>query len=220
MRIVLFSGLGADERFFSKLRLSDIAVTCPRHIEPQHREPMSDYALRAAEAARIGADDILGGSSFGGMVAAQIAASRPVRGLILLGSGLGRDAIPTWYRWIELASRAIPMTILRWSRMTDPMLRWRFGVVSINDRQLLTDMMRECSAVAIRRAAWMLVRWPGVHRPPCPILHIHGALDRILPANRVRPDVLLDDAGHVFPLTHPEETARWISPFVSSLSAP
>jgi pimeloyl-ACP methyl ester carboxylesterase len=65
----------------------------------------------------------------------------------------------------------------------------------------------------------MIFKWPGVERPSCPTLIVHGDRDKLIPPRCARPDLWLSGAGHCFTLTHAEQTSAAISGFVSSLPA-
>jgi esterase/lipase len=100
-RLVLFSGMGGDGRLMRPLRVPGIDVCTPDHVEPTRGEELSRYASRVADLQSIGASDVVGGASFGGMIAAEIARQRAVAGLILLGSCVRPDRLPWSYKWIE-----------------------------------------------------------------------------------------------------------------------
>src|SRR5512146_991900 len=100
-RLVLFSGMAADGRLFRSIRIPEVEIVTPDHADPAPGERLTQYARRIADSLCIQAEDIVGGISFGGMLAGEIARQRPVAGLILLGSCLRPDRLPRSYRWIE-----------------------------------------------------------------------------------------------------------------------
>jgi pimeloyl-ACP methyl ester carboxylesterase len=73
----------------------------------------------------------------------------------------------------------------------------------------------------VRWAASAVVRWRENPQPiPCPVVHIHGRLDRVLPLVFAQPTKVLEDAGHVVTLSHPAEVNAFISEVFRTYHAP
>lgn len=200
---------------FPGLDLPGAEVVLPPHIEPASGESLAEYAYRSCDAARLGPRDVVGGTSFGGMLAAEAASRRPVAGLIMLGSSFGPESLPAGYKTLERVSRCLPdpmFRVLAWR----PAIRWRFAPIDDAAEEVLAAMEADCPPGRLRQFGRMIADWPGVARPPCPTLVIHGAHDRVIPAGRARADLVLD-AGHVFTLTHAAQTRAALSRFVASL---
>jgi pimeloyl-ACP methyl ester carboxylesterase len=181
-------------------------------LAPDPGESLRKYAARLAVEHGIKREDVVGGTSFGGMLAAEIAQQRQVAGLVLLGSCWHPDALPPAYAWIELLSRLTPDFILgvrRW----ESVIRWRFAPVTDAAVAVLAAMERDCPTEQLRQFGRMIAAWPGTAQPNCPTLVIHGKYDRLIPAARIKADILLD-AGHVFTLTHPNQTKGAIAQFL------
>ena len=74
-----------------------------------------------------------------------------------------------------------------------------------------------------RRSLPWLTRWgcsamrdwtgPAGREIGCPVHHIHGAADRMIPLSRVHPppDRVIPDGGHVIHLTHADQVNAFIS---------
>ena len=212
-RLVLFSGMGADARLFRSIRISEVEMVTPDHAEPAPGETLSQYAKRIADNLSIQPADIIGGISFGGMLAGEIAWQRPVAGLILLGSCLRPDRLPGSYRWIERLGCFIPDFVLSF-RSWRPLVRWRFAPLTKSAETCLIEIASSCPAAQIRAFGRMIMDWAGVDNLTCPVLSIHGDLDRIIPRNCATPDIVLKDAGHAFTLTHADQTTAAIREFL------
>jgi pimeloyl-ACP methyl ester carboxylesterase len=216
-RLVLFSGLGGDGRLMRPLQIPDIDVSTPDYVEAALDEDLPHYAARMAELNRISVSDVVGGASFGGMLAAEIARQRPVAGLILLGTCLQPQRLPWSYKWAERIGRLIPNHALD-LRCWKLLLRWRFAPVTIEAEQCLISMAAFCPASRIRAFSRMAINWAGVDQVDCPVLAIHGDRDRIIPLACSEPGVVLRNAGHAFTLTHAEETIVAIEEFLTKVS--
>src|SRR5690242_21168127 len=77
-RLVLFSGMGADGRLFRSIRIPEAEIVTPDHAEPAPGETLPQYAVRIADRLNIEPADFVGGISFGGMLAGEIAQQRRV----------------------------------------------------------------------------------------------------------------------------------------------
>lgn len=185
----------------------------PDHLEPYPEETLPRYALRVAERQGIGPDDVVGGVSFGGMIAGEIARQRPVAGLILLGSCLRPMRLPWTYRWIERACRLVPDFVFC-VRSWRPLVRWRFAPLTQEAETCLVEMMADYPMSLIRAFGRMAVDWEGVTAVACPVFSVHGDMDRIIPLKLAKPDVILKDAGHAFTLTHSGQTVTAIRDFL------
>src|ERR1700722_13749272 len=71
--IIMLPGMAADDRLFRHLRPSLPGLVTPAWIEPRRREPLPAYAGRLARCIDPGVPCFVGGASFGGMVALEMA---------------------------------------------------------------------------------------------------------------------------------------------------
>jgi pimeloyl-ACP methyl ester carboxylesterase len=215
-RIVLFSGMGGDRRMLGPIRAPGFDLITPDHLEPEAGEDLAAFAARTAERHSLGADDVVGGVSFGGMLASQISAQRRIAGAVLLASCHQPRRLPAGYRAVERFSRAIPDALLG-VRSWPPFVRARFAPIDPRNAEIMIEMAREYSPAMLRRFGRMIVAWPGVEKFSCPMLAVHGANDRILPAACIDADLVLPEAGHAFTLTHPEPINEAIQSFMRRL---
>jgi hypothetical protein len=84
--VVLLPGMAADERLFEPQRRSFPGLIVPPWIEPEPCEPLASYARRIA--ARLNSSDLLliGGVSFGGIVALEMADHLGLAECVLISS--------------------------------------------------------------------------------------------------------------------------------------
>lgn len=219
-RLFLFSGLAADGRMFGPLKIADIEVITPDHVLPDPGQAFADYARRLIVQHGIRPEDFVGGASFGGMLAAEIAQQQSAAGLILLGTCLEPTRLPWTYRWIERCSPLIPDVALR-LRDFSPLVQWRLGPLSKEQARLLADMAARSGPQLIREFCRMLFTWRGAATAVGPRLVLHGARDRVIPLRAAPSDrQVLENAGHVFTLTHAEHTSAAINAFLQRHSTP
>jgi pimeloyl-ACP methyl ester carboxylesterase len=212
-KLILLTGLAGDHRLFP-FRIPDTSIETPDYIEPASGESLVQYAGRLGDHFHVGPDDVIGGASFGGMAAAEIARQRPVAGLILLGSCIHPKRLPCSYRLIEKIGPLIPNALLA-LRTFRPLIRFRFSPLTHEAEDCLIQMTADCPMSRVREFGRMLMAWPGADGLTCPLLSIHGDKDKIIPPRCAEPGVVLRDAGHAFTLTHPEQAAAAIQEFLS-----
>ncbi|HXS99700.1 MAG TPA: alpha/beta hydrolase [Elusimicrobiota bacterium] len=215
-RVILFSGMGGDKRMFGPLRVPGVELITPDHLEPEAGEDLPAFAERTADRHGIGADDVVGGVSFGGMLAAQISSRRALAGAILLASCHQPRRLPGRYRFVERFCRLVPDALLG-LRSWPPFVRGRFAPIDAKNAQLMIEMARGYPPKMLRRFGRMIVEWSGVESIPCPLLSVHGAGDRILPLSCIDAQLVLPEAGHAFTLTHPEPIGAAIRDFLRKL---
>lgn len=216
-RIVLFSGMGGDKRMFGPTRLPGFDLVTPDHLDSEEGESLADFAERTADHHDLSADDVVGGVSFGGMLASQISARRKLAGAILLASCHQTRRLPAGYRVVERFSRVIPDALLG-LRSWPPLVRGRFSPIDEKNAEIMIEMARGYSPLMLRRFGRMIVEWPGVETFSCPMLAVHGDGDRILPPSCIDAHLVLPAAGHAFTLTHPEPINAAILEFVRRLA--
>lgn len=213
---MLFSGMGGDKRMFAPLRVPGVELLTPDHLEPREGEDLAAFAERTADHHKLGADDVVGGVSFGGMLAAQISSRRKLAGTILLASCHQASRLPGRYRLVERFSRHLPDALLA-VRSWRPFVRGRFAPIDARNAELMIEMARGYPPLMLRRFGRMIVEWAGVEGFSCPVLSVHGDGDRILPLSCIDAQVVLPSAGHAFTLTHPEPIGAAISQFLEQL---
>ena len=97
--IYCISGLGADDRAFSKLEINNYSLKVIPWLEPHKKETIQHYAKRMR--AGIDSDNpILMGLSFGGMVCIEIAKQIPVQKIIIISSIKSFLELPQWMKTI------------------------------------------------------------------------------------------------------------------------
>src|SRR6476619_5718672 len=72
--LILLPGMAADGRLFRHQRTALPCLRTPDWIAPLDREPLAEYAQRFAQAINPGRRCFVGGASFGGLVALEMAA--------------------------------------------------------------------------------------------------------------------------------------------------
>ena len=97
MPIILLSGMAADERLFEAQAAAFPNLRVQPWVPPLPGESLRRYAARLAPLVDPGQPCLVGGASFGGVVALELAARLPALGCILIGSIRSPAGLP--WRW-------------------------------------------------------------------------------------------------------------------------
>ena len=194
MKVYFISGLGADERAFRSLRLTDIEPVFLNWISPLPGENIEGYANRMAQ--RIEEPDpIIVGLSFGGMISVEIAKQIPVKKLILISSAKGENELPPFFRM----GRFVPLHKLIPAHIPKNAASVFFRLAGHRNKEqqdTLVAMFNSSPKGFVRWAVNAVVHWENKKRPGN-LVHIHGNTDWLLPYRYVKADHTIDKGGHI-----------------------
>ena len=204
--LILLPGLGGDSRLFRPQRAVFPQLVIPDWIEPQPDEPLVDYAARFARILDPGQPCFIGGVSFGGVVALEIATHLKTRECYLLGSIRSPKEVPPRLKIFRSISNLImiPKWLSPWAltcggRWLNPMVR---GVL---------HQLNDADDRFLRWAARAILKWTpseGVARVR--VVQIHGDRDRVFPYSHIFADKTIAGAGHLVSLTHADEVNQYL----------
>ncbi len=205
--LILLSGMGADSRLFSHQIEEIPELITPAWIPPLPRESLPAYAVRLANSIDPGRPCVVGGASFGGIVALEMAVHLQAAACVLISSVRSPAEFPWWYRVLRPVACLGPEG-----------LAWVAGLVAGASELSLghrtAAQLRRLSRAEsefLRWASWAVLRWsPSTEVRRLRIHHIHGDSDRTFPVRLTRPDVIVAGAGHVLTLSHPQEVNEFL----------
>ena len=200
MAIYILPGMGAAASMYGApfRRLAGV-----QYLDwPPYREERTihDIALRIAGEHRIGASDTVGGSSLGGIVAAEIARIVALEKIILIGSTLVPGSISPILKKLSALSENAPVGLMQ---------MFAGATCALYENQLL-QMFRSSSSLFMKAMSQAVFAWDGNPNPSCPVAQIHGAQDRVIYPPETRA-VILPDGGHLIALTHAREVAAFVA---------
>jgi pimeloyl-ACP methyl ester carboxylesterase len=154
---------------------------------------------------------VLGGASFGGMVALEMSKHLRPSALALIGSAFCGREVRRWLRAVELVGHTLPTRVIDACRLLAPLAAPIVSSGSRVDPELFLDMLRGTPTEFIRWASRAIMRWKWEGEIACPVYRLHGSRDRIICPPRAGGVSLVEGAGHVISLSHPEETNRFLA---------
>lgn len=210
MKLVLFPGLGTNHRLFEKLRPEGVELVALDYHEPAEGQSLPAFALELAQRHKLSPEDAVGGASFGGMVATEIAAQCGAKALVLIGSALGPREIPWWLHGVHATSRIVPDACIDFGRTRFRSLAGRLGRVPAEDAELYLYVGKDGSAQCLRRGARMIFTWSGRGDFALPVHRIHGGRDGIIRPPK-RGCEIVPDAGHLLMLSHAAQVSAFLT---------
>jgi pimeloyl-ACP methyl ester carboxylesterase len=189
--------MAADGRLFERQRAAFPGLIVPAWIEPRPHESLRAYAARLARAVDPGRPCFVGGASFGGMIALEMAAHLRAQGCFLISSVRSGDELPWWLRALRPVAILGPGWVGRLAGLLAPSFP--------NGTARPLRQLARPQAAFIRWASCAALNWrPSPAARRVRVYQIHGDADRTLPVRYTRPDVVVPGGGHLLPLTHPE----------------
>lgn len=212
--LVLLSGLAADARVFTPQKIAFPQMQCPRWVIPERSETINDYAARLAET--IGERPcIIGGASFGGIVALHLAEHVDARAVILIGSIKSPSQLPVYARCARPFRFLIPFIPLRLLQLLARPIATRVVKRHAPFAYGLACQFRDSNPAVFKWSLRRILDWSATPTVSCPIFHLHGDRDWTLPLRYTDPDKIVKGGGHVISLTHAGEVNFYIKDVIS-----
>ena len=200
MRALILPGMGADAGMYAAPEYRALAgVEFADWPIFRGEATVEAVARRIIDEHALGSDSIVGGSSLGGMVAAEIARQIGAQKILLIGSALHPSSVNPALKAVSAGADFIPIPLLQAiSGMMDPLRQ-----------DSLLAMFRRADPAFVRAMAKAIFEWEGANPPPCPVAWIHGALDGVIVPPAKGAEIILD-GGHLIAMTHPGRVAEFI----------
>lgn len=206
-QIYIFSGLGVDKRVFDKIDFGNLNPKFIDWIQPLKNESLSSYSKRISK--KIDSENpILIGLSFGGIVATEISKTIDTKKLILIATAKTKYELPLIYRIAGKLNlnKLIPNSILK---MQNSLTNWFFGVKTIEDKELLKQILKETDPIFLKWAINEIANWKNTEKAKN-FIHIHGNKDKIIPIKNVETDFVISNGGHFMTVTKSSEIEKII----------
>ena len=214
-RLVILPGLGADGRLFDPQRAVFPELEVPAWLPHHEDEWLADYARRMAETVTPSDDLCLGGVSFGGMVALEMARYLRPRAVLLIASCRTGRAIAPHLRYFVEFSHAFPQREFADGAGLSRLYVRKFGVLTPAQESFYADMLADTQPAFVRWGIAAITAWPGPGELAMPVYHIHGSADELIPLAGVRPDQVVPGGGHLLNVTHAPEVNAFLAAHLS-----
>jgi pimeloyl-ACP methyl ester carboxylesterase len=212
--IILLSGMAADERLFAAQLATFPTLRVQPWVAPLPGESLRAYAARLAPVVDPGRPCLVGGASFGGVVALELATRLRPLGCVLIGSIRSPAGLPCRWRLLQ------PLALLG-----PDLLGWLAGVTARVGRPVLPAgtvrrlrRLARPDAAFVRWAMCAVARWrPSPAARRVRVYHIHGANDHVLPVSHGRPDVIVPGGTHALTVFNPAAVNRFLADVLATI---
>lgn len=211
-QLFLLPGLGADHRLFEPQRLAFPQLVVPPWIPPRRNESLSDYAARMAETIRPTRDVpfVLGGVSFGGMMAYEMARHLRPDATVLIATCRTRSGLRPVFRAARWLLPALPVQAWAVAKLlAGPAVQLRFDATAERKR-LAVEMFKQMDSRFMHWTLQAILNWDPKPVDGVRVVQIHGRRDMLIPAGRVKADQYIADGGHLINITHADQVNAFI----------
>ena len=215
MKVYFISGLGADCRIFSHIRLpAGFEKVDLNWIPPKKDESLSDYSKRMGEKINAAEKFALVGLSMGGMVALEIAERYSPAATILVSSISSSSQLPRRYRVLNALKLhlLLPVAVIK----SATILKRLFTVETKEDKSLLRKIIRDMNPAFVKWGLKAILQWNYTSTPTA-LWHIHGAKDEILPIKFTKPTHTIPEGSHMLILTNAKEVNEILAEVLGSV---
>ncbi|MCF2446280.1 alpha/beta hydrolase [Dyadobacter sp. CY345] len=207
MNVYFLSGLGADKRVFSKLKLDDrFNVHYIDWIPPKKKEPLYDYALRLTAQMDTTKPFQLVGLSFGGIVASELSKIVHPEQIIIISSTPTNIPISKFNRGLIKFLLASPFAAPL-LKSTNSFTYKYFGADTPELKTPLKQILHDTDSKFLKWALTRMTDWKHPNKVEN-LFHIHGSADRLIPLKIVKPDTVIEGGGHLMVYAQHEEISR------------
>ena len=216
--LILFSGMGADASVFLPQALAFPNLTVPDWLPPLDDDDLTSYCSRMADSFSLTQPCIVGGASFGGIVALEMTRHLDALACILIGSVRGPHQLPKRIRMLRPFTPALditPLTLLQKSAASSAIAARNAGA------KHLAGVARQFSgadADVLRWSARQIISWDSTY-DDVDVRHIHGDRDNVFPVSCVEPDEIVSGGGHVISMTHGPQVNEFLRKHISQITA-
>lgn len=209
MKLYIISGLGGDEKVFEK-------ITFPAHLElvfiewliPNTQESLTDYVARMAANINTSEAFYLLGYSFGGILVQEINKIKPAKKVVILASiksEKGKSRLMTWGRKSNMHQK-IPEKIFN-EKSIHYYVFLRKLIDPKNPKLLKYFTVRH--PYYLKWSIEKILDWEFEENPN--IIQILGNKDLVFPIKNSKPDYVIQNGTHLFPVTKAKELSALLN---------
>ena len=191
----ILPGMGATNAMYDLLRRElEFEVNFINWPEYRGEKSYAEVAQRVIKENGISEDDVVGGSSLGGMVALEMARSTKPKAVMLIGSAIHPKEVQSLLSVLSPLAAVTPISLVQ--------------TLAGKHKNLVSGIFAEADPAFIRAMCEYLRSWQGYSGPVEHVYRIHGKKDHVIPCPSAGCNVI-DGAGHLLAITHPRETAAF-----------
>ncbi|MDA0657958.1 MAG: alpha/beta hydrolase [Planctomycetota bacterium] len=213
--LILFPGLAADADVFVPQKKAFPQLVVPKWPTPKPDDTLATYCDSIADDLRSYGDAIIGGASFGGIVAIHVAQRLNPLAVILIGSVRSPGELSRRVRFCRPLRPLIPLIPVRFSQFCCIPIASKLAKRFFPHLCGLARQFRGSDPTVFKWSLARILDWTSAPDFDCPIFQIHGDRDCVLPIRYTQPNAVVAGGGHVISLTHASEVNAFIQSAIS-----
>lgn len=206
-KLYCISGLGADERVFMKLRISNAELI---HIPWPEHDKHDELACYAQKVSALIPNDnpLILGVSLGGMIGVEISKMRTVKKLIVVSSAKIKAEMPPYDGWFGklMKSNILPPFVYK---IPNSIMYDKFGAETEEDITILSAILKDSNGAFMKWAMRAIALWENEVIVQ-PTVHIHGRADKMIFPQNIQADYWIEDGGHMMIYNRADAISRII----------
>ncbi|WP_439627134.1 alpha/beta fold hydrolase [Gemmata sp.] len=212
--LILLPGMGADARLFASQIARFPTLRVPQWLPPKLNESLRHYSGRFASLIDPGGPCIVGGASFGGIVALEMAAQLRATACVLIGSIRSPAELSRTWRSLRPLAALGPDRLCTLAGALSH-VPW----LGTGTRRRLRRIARP-EAALVRWAMCAVLRWqPSPATRAVRVFQIHGECDHTLPAVLSRADEIVPGGQHALSLFNPSAVNDYLERVVRAVTS-
>ncbi len=221
-RLYLLPGLGANQKIFHYQKQWMNSIVVPDWLEPLKDESLSHYALRWSKSFDFQSGDSIGGMSFGGQVALELARHLPFERVFLISANRRYQEISSLFKFQTRLLQNMPESVVRLGlkSIALPQLMDKENLKP-QEVEWLEEMISNMDFSFFKWACLATSLWDYEYDPSefnMPIHQIRGELDSIIQHSKVDESYIISGAHHLINYTHAVELNQWLSQKITDQS--
>ncbi len=219
-RLYLLPGLGANEKMFQYQIQAINHIVVPKWLAPLEAESLSEYALRWSKVFDFKRGDSIGGMSFGGQVALELARHLPFESVFLISSNRRYQEISSLFKLQNQMLQNLPEGVVRMGlkNIALPQLMSKEDLKS-QEIDWLQQMITDIDFSFFKWASQAISRWDYEFNPSefeMPVYQIRGEHDSFIQYTHEDEAQVIGGGHHLINYTHAGEVNQWLSQIISS----
>ncbi|MEC9094219.1 MAG: alpha/beta hydrolase [Planctomycetota bacterium] len=227
--LIFLSGLGSTPKLFALQKEKFPQLLTPPWLKPIENESVDHYLERWVKQLNLTEPVIVGGASFGGMIAQRIASKIGANHCLLFGSIKSRSEIPWRIRLLRPVHRLAFKWIIRFWQIVVLMFVWLFGFLISQRTHSVLRQFSSSDPTLVKWSIRVFFQFFDDHsssllcRNQLKIHQIHGTHDPVFPASLIEKNEqteihFIQNAGHLLTLSAADQVNSIISQVISSHS--
>lgn len=215
MKVYVISGMGADFKVLEKLRFPEnLEVVFLDWLIPEQGESLGHYVQKMADRIDDSEPFYLLGYSFGGMIAQEIDKLKPAEKIVILGSIKSKNEMSGFIKLGQVTKLA--------HYLPEVLFNEKSGLAYSFFRKLVDPsnpkIMKYFTVRNPYYLKWCVAKisgWKSTEINP-KVVQVLADHDVVFPPKYSKPEYIVKNATHLFPVTKPKEVSRILAEIFTS----